>query len=159
MKLGSTLNDNLQIWTRRKEELQSLQLARPSGVSRISQTLIITQEIGVTLRVNVSRFQPEPSDATGYAWHDSEGSTQIMEMPPYYISNMPQALVDIQEYGDLSCPLYIQSLLDGTNPIVWKTFQAAYNYVTFSKVCFYLSAPRRGQIAESRFRALWCQMR
>ena len=141
--IGSTLNENLQVWTRRKEELQSLQLSRPSGVSRISQTLIITQEIGVILRVTVSRFHPEPNDATGYAWHDSEGNTQIMEMPPYYISDMSQALVNIQEYGDLSCSLYIQSLLDGTNPIIWKTFQAAYNYVAFSQVCFYLSAPRR----------------
>ena len=86
------------------------------------------------LRVTISRFQPEPGDATGYTWHDPQGHTQMMEMPPYYMSDMTQALVDIQDYGVRSFSSYIDSLLDGANPIIWKTFQAAYNYVTFTKV-------------------------
>ncbi|KAF2810818.1 uncharacterized protein BDZ99DRAFT_462132 [Mytilinidion resinicola] len=130
-RLGSTLNNNLETWTNRKRDLDGmLHLPTVLGSPR---TITLTQEIGVTLQVTVSRFQPEAGDAITYGWVDPEGNHRELGMPPYYISDMSQASKNMQEYGRRSCSLYIESLLDGTNPIIWKTFEAACRYVTVTK--------------------------
>ena len=55
-------------------------------------------------------------------------------MPPFYISNTSQALQNMQDYAMVTRHQYIEELLEGTNPIIWKTFEAASNFVEHTKV-------------------------
>ena len=118
----------------RKEQIASGLPSESVIVTKNSQTIFITQELGVTLELAVSLFQTEPSDVTAYVWHDKEGNMQTLDMPPYYISDMPQALVNIQLYGQSTSQLYTEYLLKDANPIIRITFDAAHCYARLFKV-------------------------
>lgn len=133
MAVGSTLNSDLDVWTMQKERIKS-QLSSLSGVFLTSKTVLVSQGLGTNLALTVSCFQSEPSDTTGYAWRDKEGNPRTYDMPPYYISDMQQALVSMREYERHSCTLSITSLLKDSNPLIAKTFKAACRYIINSKV-------------------------
>ncbi|KAH7377963.1 hypothetical protein BKA64DRAFT_246767 [Cadophora sp. MPI-SDFR-AT-0126] len=132
-RLGSTLNNDLHYWSSRKEQLQTMRVIRYLEEYEAPQTILLTQDAGTTLSVTVSRFHPEPGDTTGYKWSDSQGNPRVMEMPPYHICDMNKAIVDIQDYCARSRSLHIESLLSGANPIIWKTFHVAFEYISVSK--------------------------
>lgn len=46
-------------------------------------------------------------------------------MPHYYITNMDEAKKNMLEYNRRSSRLYLETLLDGSNGILWDTFQMA----------------------------------
>lgn len=135
---GSTLNDHLQTWTSRKEGLQ-LQGNPSTAVIPASRKILLTQETGFLLEVKVARFIPEPGDAVSYGWVDGGGHQRELKMPPYYICDMPHALQSMQDYALVSSDSYIADLLDGTNPIIWKTFETASSYVATTKVSLALT--------------------
>lgn len=130
------MNDDLRQWTFHKEQLQTMRVIGYLEEYEPPQTILLTQDAGATLAVTVSRFHPEPGDTTGYKWSDSKGNPRVMEMPPYHICDMNKAIADIHEYGIRSRSQYIESLLSGANPIIWKTFHVAFEYISVSKVCY-----------------------
>lgn len=109
-------------------------LSVSDAFNSIQRTIIVTEDLGTIVTLTVSRFHPQSGDATGYPWHDKEGIPKILDMPPYYISDMSQPVVGIQAYERSSCVPCLKSLLAGANPIVRKTIQAAADYLDHSKV-------------------------
>ncbi|KAH8768532.1 hypothetical protein BGZ57DRAFT_766227 [Hyaloscypha finlandica] len=130
---GSTLNNNLELWVRRKLELQKYK-TRGENTPHI---LFLTQDKGEgfdnALSVTVSLFEPGPEDKIGYAWEDSTGQRHTMDMPPYFISDIEAARRNIKEFIYLARPGYIEALLTDSNPIVCRTFQAALAYTAFGQ--------------------------
>lgn len=121
------------MWTTRKAQLE-LQLSSLSSLFDTSEVVIVSQGLGPSLALTVSRFELESGDSTGHSWRDNERNLRTLVMPPYYISDMQQALISIGEYERQSCNLYMRSLLKNANPIIAETFKAACRYVTSSKV-------------------------
>jgi len=130
---GSTFNEDFHLWTMRKWKLQQVKLLEGEIAFGTSQSIFLTQDLGDEIMVTVSRFHPEPGDATGYMWEDPNGKKQMMEMPCYWIVDLEEALLNIQEYGRRSRSLYIESLLADANPIIRQTFQVALSYTAFAK--------------------------
>ncbi|KAI8626340.1 hypothetical protein F5Y19DRAFT_227142 [Xylariaceae sp. FL1651] len=89
----------------------------------------LTQDMGYTLTVTASTFFPDSSDTTSYSWKDSSNNTRKMEMPPYFIYDLNEAVANMQEYATLSRSSYISSLLDGHNQVACLTFEAAFRYL------------------------------
>lgn len=54
-----------------------------------------------------------------------------MEMPPYFISDLEAARQSIRTFLSDVRSTYIQSLLDDSNPIIYKTFQTALTFVAY----------------------------
>jgi hypothetical protein len=146
---GSTMNNDLYLWTTRKLQLMQLNQSQVLGDGnfprsfqslfitprpRSSQKLFLTQDLGAEFVVTVSPFDPEPGDATGYNWEDTEGNARRMEMPAYYISDLEEALFNIQEFASHSRSLYIEAHLSDSNPIIRQTFQVALGYIAFNQV-------------------------
>ena len=129
---GSTLNDDLYLWSIRKWQLKEANLEYGTGFES-SQTLYITQDLG-DLMVTVAPFDPEPGDATGFMWEDPEGNPRMMEMPAYFISDTNEASINFQEFANRSGSRYIESYLADSNPIIRQTFQLARGYIAFTKV-------------------------
>ncbi len=140
MSPGSTTNHFLQDWILRKAERPppALLLGAPNGqdfhIDEAPRTIQLTQEIGLILSVTVQRFVPDPSDTTGYSWKDQGGNDRKMEMPPYYICDMYQALLSMCDYGQRSSQIYIEELLNGANPIMERMFAQAVRFVKDTKV-------------------------
>ena len=147
---GSTLNNDLYLWTTRKLQLMQLRQSQFFGNGnpprsshplfdtprvRSSQKLFLTQDLGAEFVVTVSPFDPEPGDATGYNWEDTEGNPRRMEMPAYYISDLEEALFNIKEFASRSRSLYIEAHLSDSNSIIRQTFQLALGYLAFTRVC------------------------
>ena len=128
------MNNNLELWVRRKLELQEYK-TRGENTPHI---LFLTQDKGEgfdnALSVTVSLFEPGPEDKIGYAWEDSTGQRHTMDMPPYFISDIEAARRNIKEFIYLARPGYIEALLTDSNPIVCRTFQAALAYTAFGQV-------------------------
>ena len=81
-----------------------------ADLSTSFRTVVLTQDQGFELKVSVSRFFATDGDATGYPWKDLCGNARLMDMPPYYISDMPQALINMQLYAQKAKTTYISSL-------------------------------------------------
>jgi hypothetical protein len=122
------------MWMRGKDKLHALELFRQGRGFKRSETILLTQDIGAELKVTVSHFALEESDSTGYIWQDLDGNRQVMEMPPYYISEECEALLNLDDYCRHALPLYIKSLLKDANPIIRQTFEMATQYIICSKV-------------------------
>lgn len=125
---GSTLNDNLKNWMTRQSSYQQVW---DWGVRKIS----LTQDMGGALEVVVAEFFPEQGDATSYQWTDSKGTQRELPLPQFYIVNMAEAALKMKEYGYRNTAKYIETLLRDSNPIIWKTFQAACRHVAETEVC------------------------
>jgi hypothetical protein len=69
-----------------------------------------------------------------YDWEDQSGQTHTMEMPPYFISDIEAARINLREFSQNARSSYIQTILAGANPIVCHTFQAALAYTAFGQV-------------------------
>ncbi|RYP55596.1 hypothetical protein DL771_012350 [Monosporascus sp. 5C6A] len=130
---GSTTNNNLINWMRQKQSENCLLPAdvahRGLLTDEAPRVIHLTQDVGYTLPVTVSTFLPDSGDITGYSWKDSAGNNQKMEMPPYYIQDLDQAILDIQQYARSSRSSYISSLLDGHSKVVCGTFEAAFRFL------------------------------
>jgi hypothetical protein len=131
MILGSTLNDELKIWTARKQELDMIHSVSYTTPPR---RILVTQEVGVILEITVSRFYPEKGDKTGLKWTDRHGNLKLFDLPPYYISDVAEAARALRQYTRHFSAHCFDSLLQSTNPIIWKTFEAACHYVTVTEV-------------------------
>jgi len=83
--------------------------------------------------VTVSRFEPGPDDTTAYVWTDTAGVKREYALPPYYISDMAEAGVNMRRYAQTARPEFTKALLVNSNPIVQKTFREAERYYTASK--------------------------
>ncbi|KAF2746992.1 hypothetical protein M011DRAFT_403650 [Sporormia fimetaria CBS 119925] len=130
-RLGSTLNDDLAAWIARKQALEVQ--ASEQQIIRAPRTILLTQDLGALLVVEVTEYVPEEGDPLSYDWTDTEGNPRKLKMPPYCISNTSQAMSNMVDYINLSGHAYIEQLLAGANSITQKTFQAALNYVTFNQ--------------------------
>ena len=122
------------MWARGKDNLRACQELENNAVTEPRRLLELTQDQDFSLYVVVARFMATPEDVTGYAWQDSEGNGRLLEMPPYYICDMPQALNNIQVYAQMAKSNYVNYLLAGANPIIRKTFEAALSHVAVSQV-------------------------
>ena len=138
---GSTLNDSLHTWTMRKGGNLEDQFLELNGYPDARQKIKLTQEMGITLEVDIARFDVEPDDTTAYHWEDSSGQKRKSELPPYYICDMEAARHNMRTYGFRSSEAYIKYIIGRSNPIILKTFETAYNYAAAFKVSFGLCYP------------------
>ncbi|ORY67027.1 uncharacterized protein BCR38DRAFT_336593 [Pseudomassariella vexata] len=128
---GSTLNNHLQEWTETKR-LRQHNLPPNFQNEPDSRVVRVTQDLGVTFAVTVLRFDADPQDVTAWKWK-ADSIPRLMDMPPYYISNMTEASQNMQQAVRKGKEEYINGLLAAANPISKKTFEAAFRYLETSK--------------------------
>ena len=88
------------------------------------KTIELTQDMGVTLKIDVSPYVPLAHDKTAYEWSTIDGP-QRMEMPPYHIKNIEEAKRSILAYAKAARLSYLENLLDSSNSVLWDTFHVA----------------------------------
>jgi hypothetical protein len=150
--LGSTANKDLQIWLDKKNLFKDIKLLDNGEIIYDPPRKIhLTQNVGATLEVTLSKFVPSPDDVVSYPWKDSSGQDHLLEMPPYYISDMEEAKRNILQYLRKTTQSYLKSLLSGANPIIHETFKQACRFVRDEKVrfSFHLHASRTDNCHQS----------
>lgn len=142
--LGSTVNPEvLRLWTLSKDPGKGMLLLQDGTVTfEPPRRIFLTQDVNTSsFAVTVSRFKPGPDDATAFRWADSaDGSERIFELPPYYISDMAEARVNIQQFVREARTEFTRTLLINGNPIIQKTFNEAERYCKVSNVSTPLKA-------------------
>lgn len=136
---GSTRDDALDKWLDHQKRLafepeSSHSLTGSNALVEKPHVVTITQDRGLQFDVAVKRFQPENGDVTYWKWKDENGIERQMDMPPYYISDMCQATNIMREAAFKNHETYIDALLRDANPIVRRTFAAALQCQSSSKV-------------------------
>jgi hypothetical protein len=146
--LGSTTNDVLRQWLKNKQFFQDANFLENGEVVFEQPTKIQLRQknMGSTLEITVSKFLPSPGDATFYPWKDASGEDHILEMPPYYISDMAEAKRNIIQYARKTSGCYMKSLLSEANPIIRDTFSQACSFIISHKVSFRSSVMLLGLI-------------
>jgi hypothetical protein len=128
------VNNNLDVWLQQKLDFQKSNFPDVNS----SHILFLTQDKGEgfqdALSVTVARFEPQPGDKTGYEWDDAAGQHHKMEMPPYLICDIEATRRNVREFSQRVRSAYIEAFLMDSNPIVYRTFQAALAYTAFSPV-------------------------
>ncbi|KAK3686249.1 hypothetical protein B0T22DRAFT_483143 [Podospora appendiculata] len=126
---GSTLNNALDAWLLRKQQLAVH--SQPDPLARVTcpQRISVTQDFGLQFSVTVAAFVPEPTDVTAWKWNDEAGVEHAMEMPPYYICDMDEMERNMGKAAMQGREEYINGLLHAANPIVRRTFEAAFRYM------------------------------
>ncbi|KAL3489018.1 hypothetical protein BJX62DRAFT_165917 [Aspergillus germanicus] len=112
----------------------ALLLQNNSASFELPRRVYLTQDINVSrFEVTISRYQPGPDDITAYVWTDSNGITREYALPPYYISNVAEAAVNLRVYARAARREFTTALLATSNPIIQKTFKEAERYYEASK--------------------------
>ncbi|KAH6628911.1 hypothetical protein F5144DRAFT_655593 [Chaetomium tenue] len=123
-RLGPTKYDTLRTWVRNKQQ----RLQEFSGDT--TQNLFLTQGFGEgfsnALWLKVARFNPVgPEDRTSYFWTDNQGRLRSHEMPPYFISDLEHARTSVGLFLRDARNIYIDGLLQGSDPLIRRTFDIA----------------------------------
>ncbi|KAI0133338.1 hypothetical protein F4776DRAFT_129843 [Hypoxylon sp. NC0597] len=129
---GSTLNNNLRNWTLAQEELFQRCCIQFGSEALETLTISITQDHGIEIPVMIRRFMPSPSDTTRWKWRDKSSQERVMEMPPFYICNQDELARNMRHAVVSKKGEYINCLLGTANPIIRKTFEAAFRYLDSS---------------------------
>ncbi|KAI0834247.1 hypothetical protein F5Y06DRAFT_174098 [Hypoxylon sp. FL0890] len=129
---GSTLNNNLRNWTLAQEDLFQRYFIQFGSEALETLTVLITQDQGIEIPVTIRRFIPSPSDTTRWKWRDKNSQERVMEMPPFYICNQGELTRNMINAVIYKKGEYINCLLGAANPIVRKTFEAAFRYLDAS---------------------------
>ncbi|KAI1374760.1 hypothetical protein F4677DRAFT_155055 [Hypoxylon crocopeplum] len=135
---GSTLNDDLRNWGLAQEGFYQSHLGQNGGERLETLTVVLTQDQGIEIPVTVRRFVPSPADVTGWRWRDKASEERLMEMPPFYICDDEEAACNMKRAVASKKEEYINCLLGAANPIIRKTFEAAFRYVEISGSCLVL---------------------
>ncbi|KAI1769911.1 hypothetical protein F4818DRAFT_446760 [Hypoxylon cercidicola] len=126
---GSTLNDRLKNWTLAQEKVYLTQV----GLQRLETLdVVITQDQGIEIPVTIRRFSSRPGDTTAWTWRDSNLRERVMEMPQFYICDYHEAARNMREAVVYKKAEYVDYLLGVANPILRKTFEAAFRYLEVS---------------------------
>lgn len=133
--LGSTLNDRLENWTLVQEEFSRSYRTQSDLQGLEILDVFITQDQGIEIPVKIRRFNPQPGDTTSWRWRDSTSRERVMEMPPFYICDVEGAGRNMRDAVAGQKAEYINYLLGDANPILRKTFEAAFRYLEVSTVC------------------------
>lgn len=128
------MNNDLASWILKKDELHQVILLRDANSKRPSRKVLITQDQGLVFSVQISAFEPDPEDSTSWQWRDPGSNPRAMEMPPYYISDVMDATINMREAAQKSRGEVIDYHLQGANSITKKTFEAACRYLECSNV-------------------------
>jgi hypothetical protein len=96
----------------------------------------LTQDIlNWIMPVTLERFQPELGQATAYKWTDPDNGTQLeYDMPPYRISDMREATINVGMLIKFAQMQFTGQLLEDSNPIIKMVFDEARRYCEVSKV-------------------------
>lgn len=129
---GSTLNSNLRNWILTQEQRFQLNLTQNGLASLETLDVVITQDQGIEIPVKVRRFKPESGDTTGWSWRDSNCQERVMEMPPFYICNVEEAAQNMRRAVVSEKAEYVNFFHGAANPIIRKTFEAAFRYLETS---------------------------
>ncbi|XXG96396.1 hypothetical protein Hte_002678 [Hypoxylon texense] len=129
---GSTLNNRLENWTLAQEEFARSYLTRGDFQGLEILDVFITQDQGIEIPVTIRRFNPQPGDITSWKWRDSTLQEKTMEMPPFYICDTEDAGRNMRDAVECKKAEYINYLLGDANPILRKTFEAAFRYLEVS---------------------------
>ncbi|KAI1135828.1 hypothetical protein F5Y05DRAFT_162500 [Hypoxylon sp. FL0543] len=129
---GSTLNNNLRNWTLAQDELFQRHFTQFGSEALETLTVLITQDQGIQIPVTIRRFIPSPSDATRWKWRDKTSQERVLEMPAFYICNQGELARNMINAVIYNKGEYINCLLGAANPIVRKTFEAAFRYLDSS---------------------------
>lgn len=136
--IGSTENPLvLQLWMQAKDAQKGVMLLE-NGTTLLEapRQIFLTQDTNTSLfSVTVSRFVPGPDDTTAFTWTDAkDGELKAFEMPPYYISDMAEARVNLRRYIYKARREYLNALLTHSNPLIRRTFLEAERFCKISKV-------------------------
>ncbi|KAI2602324.1 hypothetical protein GGR54DRAFT_634076 [Hypoxylon sp. NC1633] len=126
---GSTLSNDLRNWTLAQEAFSRSHIIQNGGERLDAFRVVLTQDQGIEIPVTVKRFVPWPADTTGWRWQDGASQERVMEMPPFYIINEEEAARNMRRAVASKKEEYINCLLVAANPIIRKTFEAAFRYV------------------------------
>lgn len=137
---GSTLNSNLRNWILTQEQRFQLNLTQNGLASLETLDVVITQDQGIEIPVKVRRFKPESGDTTGWSWRDSNCQERVMEMPPFYICNVEEAAQNMRRAVVSEKAEYVNFFHGAANPIIRKTFEAAFRYLETSSVRVFFPA-------------------
>ncbi|KAI4859665.1 hypothetical protein F4820DRAFT_453678 [Hypoxylon rubiginosum] len=129
---GSTLNDRLENWTLVQEEFSRSYRTQSDLQGLEILDVFITQDQGIEIPVKIRRFNPQPGDTTSWRWRDSTSRERVMEMPPFYICDVEGAGRNMRDAVAGQKAEYINYLLGDANPILRKTFEAAFRYLEVS---------------------------
>ncbi|KAI0384707.1 hypothetical protein F5Y04DRAFT_277439 [Hypomontagnella monticulosa] len=128
---GSTLNNDLETWTSTQESLL-INVALYNNEVPETRIVSITQDQGIDIPVTVRRFIPLPESTTGWKWRDGACDERVLDMPCFYISDEEEAAGNMIKAAVSNKWQYITCLLDAANPIIKKTFEAAFRYLETS---------------------------
>lgn len=132
--LGSTLKDDLNKWALAQEESYRSHFTQTGRQGPEVLDVVITQDQGIQIPVKIRRFHPRSGDTTGWKWRDGTSREKVMEMPPFYICDYEGAARNMREAVASQKAEYIDYLLGAANPILKKTFEAAFGYLEVSAV-------------------------
>ncbi|KAI6087570.1 hypothetical protein F4821DRAFT_236104 [Hypoxylon rubiginosum] len=129
---GSTLKDDLNKWALAQEESYRSHFTQTGRQGPEVLDVVITQDQGIQIPVKIRRFHPRSGDTTGWKWRDGTSREKVMEMPPFYICDYEGAARNMREAVASQKAEYIDYLLGAANPILKKTFEAAFGYLEVS---------------------------
>ncbi|KAI1456475.1 hypothetical protein F4805DRAFT_475821 [Annulohypoxylon moriforme] len=129
---GSTLNNNLENWTAAQDRLFKKCIVQNGGEKFKPLTVYITQDQGIVIPVTIRRFTPCSTDTISWKWRDKASQERVMEMPPFYICNVEEAAWNMWQAVAFKKEEYVNCLLGDANPIIRKTFEAAFRYLEVS---------------------------
>ncbi|KAI1439981.1 hypothetical protein F5Y02DRAFT_32815 [Annulohypoxylon stygium] len=130
---GSTLNSNLANWTAAQDRVFKKCLIQDGGEGFTPLTVLITQDQGIEIPVTIRRFTPSSTDTISWKWRDKAFQERVMEMPPFYICNVEEAACNMRQAVAFRKEEYVNCLLGEANPIIRKTFEAAFRYLEASQ--------------------------
>ncbi|KAI2463849.1 hypothetical protein F4781DRAFT_100073 [Annulohypoxylon bovei var. microspora] len=129
---GSTLNNHLESWTAVQDRLLKRCPVQSGDEGSRPLAVLITQDQGIEIPVTIRRFAPRSADTISWKWRDKTSRERVMEMPPFYISNVEEATWNMRNAVSSMKEEYINCLLGVANPIIRKTFEAAFRYLEVS---------------------------
>lgn len=92
------------------------------------------------MKVTVRRFVPEFDDKLAYKWLPSgiarpyrfasveEPGAQKLEISPYAMVSIEETTLALREYIDMSVLMYLNDVIDKSEPVLAQTFNIVYQF-------------------------------
>ncbi|OCK79235.1 hypothetical protein K432DRAFT_383260 [Lepidopterella palustris CBS 459.81] len=97
--------------------------------------LQLTQDLGETLEVYVTKYEPRPNEMTAHPWKDRSGCSRTLEMPPYCIARMDEARQNVLEYIESFRGAFLSNLSRCANEITGEIMDEARRFSAFNPTC------------------------
>src|SRR2546423_1042066 len=75
----------------------------------------LTHDLGETLDIYVTKYEPQPNEKTAHSWKDQHGRARMTEMPAYCISKMVESRKSMLEYIERFRGAFLATVLRTSN--------------------------------------------